>query len=48
MSSETIFTSIIGIVFLNDPVSWRFWTGASLILGSGILLNWLKARGSQH
>ncbi|MBF0232091.1 MAG: DMT family transporter [Desulfamplus sp.] len=44
MSSETIFTSVIGIIFLHDPVSWRFWTGASLILGSGILLNWLKAR----
>lgn len=43
MSTETIFTSIVGIVFLKDPVSWRFWAGGCLILGSGIALNWLKA-----
>lgn len=44
MSSETIFTSIIGIWFLNDPASWRFYTGAMLILGSGMILNWLKTK----
>lgn len=44
MSSETIFTSVAGIIFLKDPVSWRFWAGGCLVLGSGILLNWLKNR----
>jgi drug/metabolite transporter (DMT)-like permease len=44
MSSETIFTATIGITFLSDPVSWRFYLGASLILGSGIVLNWLKTK----
>lgn len=44
MSSETIFTSIVGIIFLQDPVSWRFWAGGTLIVVSGIFLNWLKAK----
>ncbi|SLM29341.1 putative permease of the drug/metabolite transporter superfamily [Desulfamplus magnetovallimortis] len=44
MSSETIFTSIAGIVFLKDPISWRFWFGSALILGCGIAMNWLKSR----
>ncbi len=47
LSSETIFTAIIGIGFLHDPVSWHFWLGGSLILGSGLVLNWIaqvKAR----
>ena len=44
MSSETIFTAIVGIVFLNDPASWRFYVGALLILGSGMGLGWLKTK----
>lgn len=43
MSSEVIFTAVIGIVFLGDPVSWRFWTGGCLILGAVVALNRLKA-----
>ena len=43
MSSEVIFTAIMGIVFLGDPVSWRFWTGGLLILASVVVLNRLKA-----
>lgn len=42
MSSEVIFTAIVGIVFLGDPVSWRFWTGAALVLGAVVALNRLK------
>jgi drug/metabolite transporter (DMT)-like permease len=48
MSSEVIFTAIVGIVFLGDPVSWRFWTGGCLILGSVIALNRLKAEKQIH
>lgn len=44
MSSEVIFTAIIGIVFLSDPVSWRFWSGGCLILGSVVALNRLKEK----
>ncbi|MBF0302849.1 MAG: DMT family transporter [Desulfamplus sp.] len=44
MSSETIFTSVIGILLMNDPVSWRFWVGGTIIMGSGIFLNWLNSK----
>ncbi len=44
MSSETVFTAVVGIFFLNDPVSWRFYAGALLIIGSGAALNWLKIK----
>jgi drug/metabolite transporter (DMT)-like permease len=43
MSSEVIFTAIVGITFLGDPASWRFWLGGFLILGSATLLNRLRA-----
>lgn len=39
LSCETIFTSVVGIGFLHDPVSWHFWVGGCLILGSGLVLN---------
>jgi drug/metabolite transporter (DMT)-like permease len=43
MSSEVIFTAIIGIVFLGDPATWRFWTGGLLVLGSAVVLNRINA-----
>jgi len=43
MSSEVIFTAIVGIVFLGDPVTPRFWIGGILIFGSVVALNRLKA-----
>jgi drug/metabolite transporter (DMT)-like permease len=43
MSSEVVFTAVIGIVFLGDPASWRFWAGGLMILASGVTLNRLKA-----
>jgi drug/metabolite transporter (DMT)-like permease len=39
MTSEVIFTALIGIVFLHDPATWRFWTGGLLIVGSVVVLN---------
>ncbi|MBC2709957.1 MAG: DMT family transporter [Desulfosarcina sp.] len=42
MSSEVIFTAIVGIAFLGDPVSWRFWTGGLLIFGSAVAMNRFK------
>jgi drug/metabolite transporter (DMT)-like permease len=43
MSSEVIFTAIVGIVFLGDPATARFWIGGGLILGSVAALNRLQA-----
>ena len=42
MSSEAVFTAAVGILFLGDPVSWRFWAGGLMILISVIALNRLK------
>lgn len=42
MSSEVVFTAVVGIVFLGDPATWRFWTGGIIILASGIAMNRLR------
>ncbi|MDM8553419.1 DMT family transporter [Desulfococcaceae bacterium HSG7] len=34
MTSELIFSTIIGILFLGEIASWRFWIGGLLIFGS--------------
>ena len=43
MSSEVIFTALVGITFLGDPATWRFWVGGGLIFGSAVALNRFKA-----
>ena len=48
MSSEVIFTATVGILFLGDPVSWRFWIGGLMILISVISLNRLKSIGRNN
>jgi drug/metabolite transporter (DMT)-like permease len=47
MSSEVIFTAIVGIAFLGDPATWRFWAGGLMIFGSVVALNRLKANGKK-
>jgi len=47
MSSEVIFTAIVGIAFLGDPATWRFWIGGLMIFGSVVALNRLKANGKK-
>lgn len=42
MSSEVVFTAIVGIAFLGDPATGRFWIGGLLIFGSGVALNRFK------
>lgn len=42
MSSEVVFTAIVGIVFLGDPATWRFGAGGLMILTSGIAMNYLR------
>ncbi len=39
MSSETLFTAVVGIVFLMEPVSWHLFAGGILIVGSGLAMH---------
>jgi drug/metabolite transporter (DMT)-like permease len=39
MTSELIFTAIIGIVFLSEPATWHFWAGGLMIVASATILN---------
>lgn len=43
MSSEVIFTAVVGIVLLGDPTTMQFWSGGFLIMVSIAALNRLKA-----
>jgi drug/metabolite transporter (DMT)-like permease len=36
MTSEVIYTTALGIVFLNESVGWRFWIGGFLVTGSAL------------
>jgi drug/metabolite transporter (DMT)-like permease len=39
-----VFTAFLGIVILQELISWRFWTGGGLILASAVLINLKKAK----
>ncbi|MBN1277107.1 MAG: hypothetical protein JXA35_06415, partial [Deltaproteobacteria bacterium] len=43
MSSEVIFTAMVGIIFLGDPTAPSFWIGGLMIFASIVALNSLKA-----
>lgn len=43
MSTEVIFTAMVGIIFLNDPTTLQFWIGGAMVIGSGLMLNRGKA-----
>jgi drug/metabolite transporter (DMT)-like permease len=45
LTSEVVFVSLWGIIFLLEPVTWHFYLGGPLILGSIIALNLHSARG---
>ncbi len=45
MSCEVVFTAIVGITFLGDPVSWRFFTGGLLIFFSAVAMNRFRSNG---
>ena len=36
MTSEVIVTTLIGLLFLSEATSWRFWVGGLLIIGSAM------------
>ena len=38
MTTELVFTSLLGILLLHEQVTWRFWLGGLLILGSVMAL----------
>ncbi len=44
LTGEMVVTAILGIVFLGELVSHRFWVGGFLILTSTVLLNIFKAK----
>lgn len=44
LTSEVIFTSLFGIVFLSEIATWHFWLGGTLILTSIIAINWGNSR----
>lgn len=48
MSTEVLFTAVVGIAFLGDPLTWQFVTGGSLIVGSVMALNLLQVAGVRH
>jgi drug/metabolite transporter (DMT)-like permease len=39
MTSELIYASIFGIIFLSEPATWRFWVGGLMIISSAVILN---------
>ena len=39
LTSELIFTTIIGIVLFSEIVTWRFWVGSFLVFASAVLIN---------
>jgi drug/metabolite transporter (DMT)-like permease len=44
LTSEVIFTSLLGILFLGEIFSWRFGMGGLLIIGSAVLSNFASVR----
>ena len=48
LMAEVVFTSLFGILFLDELISWRFWIGGLLILSSAIALNRGSARRISH
>jgi drug/metabolite transporter (DMT)-like permease len=47
LMSEVVFTGIAGFLIFKDPMTWNFWVGAFLIIGSAVGLN-LLSRASRH
>ncbi|MCG6892032.1 MAG: DMT family transporter [Desulfobacteraceae bacterium] len=36
MTSEVVHTTLFGVIFLGEGVTWRFWVGGFLIVGSAL------------
>jgi drug/metabolite transporter (DMT)-like permease len=48
LTGELVFTATLGIVFLGELVSRRFWIGGIMILASTVLLNIIKTKQLSH
>ena len=44
MSMETVFAALVGILFMGDPVTFKFFAGGSIIVASGLALNAYRQR----
>ena len=44
LMSELVFAGFAGVSLFRDPVGVHFWVGASLVVGSGLGLNWMHRR----
>ncbi|MCE5336573.1 MAG: DMT family transporter [Desulfobacteraceae bacterium] len=44
LTSEVFFVALWGFVFLGETITWRFWVGGTMILGSILALNHGKGR----
>ncbi len=44
LMSELVFAGFAGISLFGDPVGFHFWAGASLVVASGLGLNWVHRR----
>ena len=44
LTSEVVLTSMLGIVFLGEILSWRFGLGGLLIVGSAVFINFARVR----
>ena len=44
LMTEVIYTSVLGILFFSEIVTWRFWLGGVLIFVSAIGLNYIRAK----
>ena len=44
LMSELVFAGIAGVFLFRDPVGLHFWVGASLVVGSGLGLNWVNRK----
>ena len=47
MTSELIYAAVLGIVFLSEPATWRFWTGGLLIVASAVASNLSNRRNNR-
>jgi drug/metabolite transporter (DMT)-like permease len=45
LMAEVVLTSILGIVFIGESATWRFWLGGLLIFGSAVALNLRRSGG---
>lgn len=48
LMTEVIFTSLLGILFLGEPLTWRFILGGFFILASAVVLNRGNKRRISH